>query len=116
MLALFGSPAELADPTLAAAVHAIEQEVFGDEDALVMHPWSIQELAGVDGLTDTAYRDLARVASSTAAEVVGRLATVSAYLLLSVEARAQVLRRIHGVLPDRVGIDATVQLFLARRR
>ncbi len=115
VLALFGSPAELADPVLAAAVHEIEKQVLPADDPAVIHPWSIEEMAAVDRLTASAQRDLARVATTTAAEFVGRLATVSAYLMLNAEARAEALRRIHRVLPDSVEIDATVQLSLARR-
>jgi len=115
VLALLGSPSELADPVLAAAVDEIEKQVLPDDDPAVIHPWSIEEMAAVDRLTDSAQRDLARVATTTAADFVGQLATVSAYLMLNAEARAEALRRIHRVLPDRVDIDATVQLSLARR-
>ncbi len=115
VLMLFGSPAELADPSLATAVHEIEKQVLPDDDPAVIHPWSIEEIAAVDRLTDSAQRDLAQAATTTAADFVGRLATVSAYLMLDVEARAEALRRIHRVLPDRVEIDATVQMSLARR-
>jgi len=115
VLALFGSPAELADPVLAAAVHEIEKQVLPDDDPAVIHPWSIEEMATAAGLIDSAQRELARVVTTTSADVVGRLATVSAYLMLSPEARAEALRRIEAVLPDDVDIDATVQLSLARR-
>jgi len=115
VLALFGSPAEPADPVLATAVHEIEKQVLSDDDPAVIHPWSIEEMAAVDRLTDSSQRDLARVATTTAADFLGRLATVSAYLMLDAEARAEALRRIHMVLPDRVEIDATVQMSLARR-
>jgi len=114
VLALFGSPAELADPALAAAVDEIEQ-MLPDDDPAVIHAWSIEQMAAVDRLTDSAQRDLARVVTTTAADVVGRLATVSSYLMLDAEARAEALRHIHSVLPERVDIDATVQLSLARR-
>ncbi len=115
VLALFGSPAELADPVLAAAVHEIEKQVLPDDDPTVIHPWSIEEMTTAGGLIDTARRELARVVTTTSADVVGRLATVSAYLMLSPEARAEAFRRIEAVLPDNVDIDATVELSLARR-
>lgn len=35
--------------------------------------------------------------------------------MLSPQARAEALRRIRAVLPDRFDVDATVQLSLARR-
>lgn len=113
---MFGSPGELVDPVLFAAVDEIEKRVLPDDDPTVIHHWSIEEMASADGLTDSAQRDLPRVARATADDVLGRLATVSAYLLLSPEARAEALRRIGTVLPDLVDIDATVQLSLARRR
>lgn len=115
VLALFGSPAEPADPVLCAAVEEIEKQVLPDDDPAAVHPWSIEEMAAADGLIDSAQRDLARVATTTAADFVGRLATVSVYLMLDAEARAEALHRIRRVLPDRVDIDATVQLSLARR-
>lgn len=114
-LALFGIPAEPVDPVLCAAVDEIEKQVLPDDDPAVVHPWSIEEMAAADGLIDSAQRDLARVATTTAADVAGGLATVSAYLMLSPEARVEALRRIDAVLPDHVDIDATVQLCLARR-
>jgi hypothetical protein len=46
---------------------------------------------------------------------VARLATVSAYLTLEPEHRADVLRQVRAVLPDRVDIDTTVRLALGRR-
>ncbi len=68
-----------------------------------------------DGLIDAVQRDLPRVVTTTAADFVGRMATVSAYLALSPQVRADTLRRVRAVLPDRFDIDAAVQLFLARR-
>lgn len=115
VLALFGNPAELADPVLAAALREIEKQVLPDDDPAVIHHWSTEEMATAGGLFDSTRRELARVVTTTSADVVGRLATVSAYLMLSPEARAEALHRIHAVLPDDVDIDATVQLSLARR-
>lgn len=51
VLALFGTPAELADPVLAAALHEIEQQVLAHDDATVIHPWLLEEMAAADGLT-----------------------------------------------------------------
>ncbi len=115
VLALIGSPAGLADPVQAAAVAELEKQVLAADDPAVIHPWSFQEMAAVDGLVDCERRELARVVTTTAADVVGRLATVSAYLMLGPEARAEALRRVRALLPDRVDVDATVQLCLARR-
>ncbi len=115
VLALFGTPAELKDPDLFAAVNEIEKQVLPDDDPSVVHPWSLEEMASVHGLVDTVQQDLPFSVTTTATDFVGRLSTVSAYLMLSSQARADALRRIHAALPDRFDIDATVQLSLARR-
>ena len=115
VLALFGCPAEPQDPDLRAAVNEVEKQVLPGDHPVVVHSWSIEEMAAADGLTDSAQRDLPCVATTTAADFLKRLATVSAYLMLSPEARAEALCRIGAVLPDRFDIDATVQVSLARR-
>ncbi len=115
VLAVFGGPAELHDPALFAAVDEIEKQVLPDNDPTVVHPFSIEDMAATAGLADSVQRDLRRVTPTTAADFLGRLATVSAYLMLSAEARAQALHRVGAVLPDRFDVDSTVQLFLARK-
>jgi len=115
VLALFGSMGEPQDPVLRAAVEDVEKQVLPDDDQSVVYPWSIEDMAAADGLTDSAQRDLPCLTTTTAADFTGRLSTVSAYLMLSAEARTEALHRIHAVLPDRFDIDATVQLSLARR-
>ncbi len=116
VIALFGSPGELSDPDLGAAVEEIQKRVLPDDDgAAGLHPWSIEETADVDGLTDRAQLDLPASVTTTATEYVGRLATVSAYLTLEPEVRAETLRQVRAVLPERLEIDSTVQLSLARR-
>jgi hypothetical protein len=72
-------------------------------------------MATADGLADLEQRDLPGVATTTAEEFVARLATVSAYLTLSPEQRAETLHHVRAILPDQVDIDTTVQLSLARR-
>lgn len=114
VLALFGCPTELHDPALRAAVAEVEEQVLPEDDA-APGPWSVEEVAAVDGLTDGVQRDLPRVLPTTAADFLGRLTTVSAYLALGPEARTDALARLRAVLPDRFDIDATVQLSLARR-
>jgi len=83
VLALFGRPAELKDPDLFAAVEEIEKQVLPDDDRTVVHPWSVEDMATTDGLIDAVQRDLPCVVTTTAADFGGRLATVSAYLMLS---------------------------------
>lgn len=116
VLALFGSSVEPADPDLRAAVEAIEGAALSDEDAgLEVHPWSLEELDATEHLTECTQLNLPRTVTRSAEEFVGRLATVSAYLMLSPAARAEALRRIQSVLPPQVEIDATIQVSLARR-
>jgi SAM-dependent methyltransferase len=115
VLALFGSPAELKDPALFAAVDEIEQQVLPHDEGDAAHPWSVDEMAAVDGLTDVTRRDFDGATTTTAEGFLGRLATVSAYLALNPQARTEALRRVAAVLPDHVEIDAAGTLFLARR-
>lgn len=113
VLALFGRPAGLTDPDQLAAVDAIEKQVLTvDEPSL--HPWSVEEMASA-GLVDVVQQDLPCLVTTTATDFLGRLGTVSAYLMLSPRARADALHRIRAVLPARFDLDATVQLSLARR-
>jgi SAM-dependent methyltransferase len=115
VLALFGAPAELKDPELFARVDEIESRVLLDDDQDGVHPWSIEEMAAADGLVDVEQRELPHVATKMAADYVGRLATVSAYLKLAPDQRGDLLREVRAVLPDQVEIDTTVHLSLARR-
>jgi SAM-dependent methyltransferase len=114
-LVLFGRPAELKNPDLFAAVDEIEKRVLPRHDAVDVHAWSIEDMATADGLADVEQHDVPCVATTTADDFVGRLATVSAYLELSPQQRAQALRQVRAVLPDQVEIDTTAKLSLARR-
>jgi SAM-dependent methyltransferase len=115
VLALFGTSVDPADPDVLAAVEKIEAEVLPGDDTAEVHPWSLEELAGTDRLVDCTQIDLPRIMTRTAEEFVGRLATVSAYLMLGPEVRTEVLGRIRSVLPAEIEVDATIQLSLARR-
>ena len=114
VLALFGRPSEPQDPNLRAAVEEIEKQVLRDDETATQPRW-IHEVSAVDGLTDSVQRELPCVVPTTAADFLGRLGTVSAYLMLTPQARAEALRRVRAVLPDRFDLDATVRLSLARR-
>lgn len=119
VLALFGRPGELMDPALRAAVDEIEEPVLGTDGPAVPGSWSIEDITDVDGLTDGVEQDLVSATTTTTAAFVARLATTSAYLMLHpearAEARAEALRQVGAALPDRVEIDGTVQMSLARR-
>lgn len=99
---------------LFAAVDEIEKRVLPQDDPTV-HPWSVKEVAAVDGLVDVVQTDLPRVVTMSATDFVGRLATVSAYLTLRTSQRFDLLRQVRAVLPDHVDIDATLHLAMARR-
>jgi SAM-dependent methyltransferase len=114
VVALFGRPGELLDADLAAAVEEVERCVLPDDGPAGPGPWSIEEAAD-HGFTDCTQLDLPAVLRRTASDYVGRLATVSAYLTLDAQVRAQTLRRVLDVLPEHVEVDGTVQLSLARR-
>lgn len=116
VLALFGSSVDPADPDVCASVEAIEREVLPeDSDDDAAHPWGLDELEATVGLAEVKQLDLPRAVTTSAEEFVGRLSTVSAYLMLSPESRAEALDRIRSVLPATVEVDATIQLSLARR-
>lgn len=115
VLALFGTPGELKDPDLLAAVDEIEKRVLAQDSPSDLHHWSIEEMAGADGVVDVEQRELAYVTTTTAEDFVGRLATVSAYLNLDPQQRDATLRDVRAVLPDLVEVDTTLQLSLARR-
>lgn len=115
VLALFGRPAELIDPALFAAVDDIERRLLPEASQTAGHPWSAGDMARADGLADVTEHSLPGVVTVTAADFIGRLATVSAYLGLQPEHRAEVLRQVGAVLPGQVDIDNTVRLALARR-
>jgi SAM-dependent methyltransferase len=115
VLALFGAPAELKERDLLAAVEEIEKRVLPEDDPVDIHPWSFEEMAAADGVGDAEQRELSSVATRTAADFVGRLATVSAYLKLAPLERVHALAAVRAVLPEHVDIDTTVQLCLARR-
>lgn len=115
VLALFGMPADIGDPELFAAVDAVEKDVLPAEEQSVLHPWTVEEPASTGGFVEVAQRSLPSVLTTTVDEYVGRLTTVSAYLMLDPDARAEALRRVRAVLPDRFEVDAAVQLVMARR-
>lgn len=115
VLALFGHPTELKDPALHAAVEDIEERLLPQENRVAGHPWSTEDLAGVEGFTDVEEQRLPGAQTIPSADFIARLTTVSAYLRLEPEHRTEVVRQVRAVLPDRVDIDTTVHLTLARR-
>ena len=116
VLALIGMLGDLADPDLFAAVDEIEKQSFHPTGGGDVRPWSIEELTDHDGFTDVDQQSLPQTLTTTADEFIGRLGTVSAYLMLPPAERAETFERIRAVLPERFELDGSVQLILARRR
>ncbi|NYD58389.1 SAM-dependent methyltransferase [Nocardioides marinisabuli] len=115
VLALFRRRSVISEPALRAAVDAVEREVLPAADPAALHPWSVADMEAAPGLTDTVQRDLGAVGTVESDAYVGRLATVSAYLLLGPSERAAALSRVREVLPDRLEVDSTLELAMARR-
>ncbi|MFJ4186749.1 class I SAM-dependent methyltransferase [Kitasatospora sp. NPDC089509] len=124
VFASFGGPVELADPAVAEAVRTARAPFLASDD--VPSPdgtpperamrWPGTELLRSALFTDVRQAVIARRSTIGAAEYVGHLSTVSAYLMLSAETREEVFRRILAVLPARVELDADITAHLARRR
>ena len=124
VVAALGGPIHVADEELRKAVRrAGEPEVEDDEipspdgtasDAPLV--WPGTELRGSPLFTDIEQHVVGRRFVLSAEDLVGHLATVSAYLVLTPEERTDVLARIRNVLPDRVDVVADLTLHLARRR
>ena len=77
--------------------------------------WPGTELLRSDWFRDVEQHVIQRRLSMTRDEYVGHLTTVSAYLELPPADRAQVFRRIRGVVPASVEVDADITAHLARR-
>jgi trans-aconitate methyltransferase len=110
VVAVFGSPARLAEPAVRAAVHDAGLPTL-DDDAFRAGP----ELAACALFTDVEEHRVAREVVLPQREYVGYLSTVSDYAALPPEDRQRVLHRLTDVLPAQVRLDLTVRLDLARR-
>lgn len=123
VFANFGGPFELADPAVAAAVAAAQAPFL--ETADVPSPdgtppenpmrWPGTELERSEWFTDVRQEEIERRETLSAADYLGHLSTISAYLGLPAADRAEVFRRIRRVLPDTVELVADLTLHLARR-
>ena len=122
--ASFGGPTSLADPAVAEAVRAAREPFLETDD--VPSPdgtppeqdmqWPGTELQLSECFTDVQQCVIERSFTMTAADYVGLLSTVSAYLELPASDQQEVYRRILQVLPETVGISADITVHLARRR
>lgn len=123
VFASFGGPVELADPAVAEAVRAARAPFLESDD--IPSPdgtppehamqWPGTELQRSDWFTDVRQVVVARQLTMSAAEYVGHLSTISAYLMLPAADREQAFRAIAEVLPETVGIAADITVHLARR-
>ncbi|GAA4601422.1 class I SAM-dependent methyltransferase [Actinoplanes octamycinicus] len=124
VFASFGGPFQLADPEVERAVRAarapfLESDEFPSPDGTPPEhamQWPGTELLASDLFTDVQQHQLERRRTMTAADYVGHLATISAYLELPPEVRAQAFDAILRVLPETVEISADLTAHLARRR
>ncbi|HWS37883.1 MAG TPA: class I SAM-dependent methyltransferase [Actinoplanes sp.] len=123
VVASFGGPMELADPGLVEAVRVARAPFLERDDvpspdgtgpAEVMQ-WPGSELLRSPLFTDVRQCVLERRLVMGAAEFVGHLSTVSAYLELPPVVREQALAAVAGVLPARVQVCADLFVHLARR-
>jgi SAM-dependent methyltransferase len=121
--ASFGGPVRLADPAVEEAVRAARAPFLASDD--IPSPdgtppdhemqWPGTELRQSEWFDDVQQRTIERRLTMSAADYVGHLSTISAYLELPSPGREQVYSRISDVLPGPVELDAKLIVHLARR-
>lgn len=122
VFANFGGAPELADAGLAAAVAAAQRPWLVDDSPAGpvelsddgLH-WPATELVADRRFTDVRELVVEQRLTLRAADWIGYLSTVSAYLVLSDEDRVAVLAAIRDVLPETVELLADLTVHLARR-
>ncbi|MEY9872963.1 SAM-dependent methyltransferase [Streptacidiphilus sp. MAP12-33] len=124
VFASFGGPFELADPALAQAVRAARAPFLESDDipspdgtdpAAPMQ-WPGTELQHSALFCDVRQSVIERRVTMPAADYLGHLSTVSAYLQLPPTVREQAFGAIAAVLPETVELTADLTVHLARRR
>ncbi len=122
-MASFGGAPVLTDDVLLERLRDAGRPQVENDDLPMLAPdpdgeqgWPSTELADEPSFIDVRQVVLERRPVLAADTFVGHLSTVSAYLLLPPELRAEVLARIRAVLPDRVAVTADITVHLARRR
>lgn len=119
-----GGPVQLADPAVEEAVRTARapflesDEIPSPDGTPPGHDmqWPGTELRRSAWFTGVRQAVIDRRLTMAAADYVGHLSTVSAYLVLPPLVRERVFRRIEQVLPARVEIVADITVHLARRR
>jgi len=124
VFASVGGVGRLADPVVEQAVEAARAPFLDSDDipppddtspeAEMQWPGTELEKSALFG--DVRQVVLGRRLTVSADDYVGKLSTVSAYLMLPDPVRDQVFQRIRAVLPDPVDLFADLMLHLARRR
>ena len=127
VFASFGGPVRLADPGVRAAVEQARSGFLETDEVLPPDgaaaedsspgsalEWPGNELVADPRFTDVRQEVVSRRLTMTADDFVGHLSTVSAYLELPAEVRAEALARILAVLPERLEVHADITAHLAR--
>jgi SAM-dependent methyltransferase len=124
VFAAFGGPVRPADPAVEAAVQAARAPFLASDE--IPSPdgtppeeamqWPGTQLRQSEWFTDVRQSVVQRRLTMSAADYVGQLSTVSAYLELPPTVQQQVYGRIEQALPATVELDAAVFVHLARRR
>jgi SAM-dependent methyltransferase len=123
VFASFGVPIQLADPALKEAVRVarapyLENDGVPSPDGTPadrLMQWPGTELQQSEWFTDVRQAVIERRLTMSAADYIGQLSTVSAYVMLPPADRDEVFRRTLQALPETVEIDAQVTAHLARR-
>ena len=123
VFASFGGPVDLADDALAGKVEALRSEVMDTDDTAVPGDgsdgtglrWPGDELVASPLFTDVTEVGLPQVSRIPADDLVGLMSTVSSYLVLPLETRAELLARIRSRLPDAVDVRRDLRLHRAVR-
>lgn len=125
VVAAFGGGMALADPALEQMVDEVRDYRYGTapgdrpeqdrtpDDAPM--PWPGWQLLQAPQFTDVREYTIARLVQRTRAEVLGWLATISAFLILPAGQLRDVLARIGAGLPDVVQVRDDITIHLARR-
>jgi SAM-dependent methyltransferase len=127
VFASFGGPVRIADPGLLAAVERARSRFLATDEVLPPDgpspggdplddamQWPGTELLADPRFADVRQELVARRLTMTAEHYVGHLSTVSAYLELPAQVRAEALAQILAVLPERVEVNADITAHLAR--
>jgi SAM-dependent methyltransferase len=123
VVASFGGPMQLTDPAVQEAVREarapfLDSDEIPSPDGTPVEEamqWPGTELLQSPLFTDVRQQVIERRLTMSAADFVGHLSTISAYLELPPDTRDRVFPRIEQVLPETVELTADIVVHLARR-